>query len=114
MNGNSALFIKRPQRAPTPLPLCEHTMRSPPSMNRKRVFPDTESAGVLTFDFPASRAMTYRLSFISPPVYGVLSQQPGQTTTLMQRYPNCLEVCGGLGGSEGQMGEHSQEDVNIT
>lgn len=54
-----------------------------PAINRKRPSPDIKSASALISDFPASRTVTNtHLLFINCPVYGVLSQQPRQNSTL--------------------------------
>ena len=51
---------------------------------RKVSSPDTESAGTLTLDFPASRVAGNNVSCSDHPVYGILLQQPEQTKTLIE------------------------------
>ena len=52
--------------------------------SQEGVFPDTESAGTLTLDFPASRVAGNNVSCSDHPVYSILLQQPEQTKTLIE------------------------------
>ena len=83
MDVISAL-IKETQRAPLPFSDV-YEPRIEPS-------PDTESAGTLTLDFPASRMAGDSVSCSDHPIYGILLRQPEQTQTPIDRIKCSINV----------------------